>query len=248
MILTFFSKLFSKNKNINNPKDRYSHRQYFQNSEHQTLLDIKNKQHLAKGNSAEILSTTIEFKRPTQKGHIISKNKNFVLKCYDNEKNRNLVYNNWKNLNNLKFPTFTTYRKYEKTQILMTNLSSQTQFCTSSNNLDDSLDADFLIKNQIQTIENFNDFLNSSIQIIQKAKQNNLYIDDSAYFFIGQKNQNKSTKLELFLGDLDFINKFYNPQVILELKTAIKGFIIFFVEKKYQQIYLNSLENKFKKL
>lgn len=246
MISSFLSNLF--NKNINNPKNRYSHKKFFQNSEHQTLLDVKEKKHLAEGSSGEISKAQIEFSKPSKNGVIISKNKSFILKSYDDKKNRDKVYDNWKLLHQLKFNTFTTYRKFEKTQILMTNLSTQTQFCTSSNNLDNSSDAKYLIQNNLIKINNFESLLDSTIIILQKAKQYDIHIDYSAYFFIGNKDISKTTDLEILIGDLDYISKGYSRLVQHEIFDSINAFIIFFVEKPYQQKYFNLLTNKFKNL
>jgi hypothetical protein len=149
-------------------------------------------------------------------------------------------------LHELKFNTFKTYRKHDKTKIIMTNLSTKTQFYTSSNNIDDSFDAEFLQQNELTEINNFDKLLNDAVEILDLARSNNISIDESAYFFIG--NRSKKPDIELFLGDFDFISKYYTSSVKLELLTSIKGFIIYFMEKSSQQKYLSILENKFKNL
>jgi hypothetical protein len=242
--MEFFKNIFSKLTK----KNQYTRKETFKDSEHQTLLTPVETHHIAEGNTAEILSSTIEFQRPTKSGKILSKNKEFVIKCYTNNSNRDKVYNNWKLLHQLKFDTFKTYRKFEKTKILMTNLSSETQFCTSSNNLDDSIDADFLQENKLIQITNFEELLLSAIDILELAKQNNVNLGDDAYFFIGSKNKSKITGIKIIIGDLDFISKNFSNDVIQNMEISIKAFILYFVETKYRPIYFSALENKFKKL
>jgi hypothetical protein len=67
-------------------------------------------------------------------------------------------------LHELNFNIFKTYRKNEKTKIIMTNLSAKTQFCTSSNNIDDSFDAEFLQNNKLTEITNFDNLLNDTVR------------------------------------------------------------------------------------
>jgi hypothetical protein len=49
---------------------------------------------MMQGNSAKILSSKIEFQRPTKTGKVPLKNKEFVINYYNNKNNRDTVYNN----------------------------------------------------------------------------------------------------------------------------------------------------------
>ncbi len=204
-------------------------------------MKIIKRENLSVGGVGTISKIKALFTKKTQKGKIIRKNKDFVIKQFPNEKICNHSYKIWETIKELKLPTYTTYRKIENNQILMTNLSTKKQFTISVNN--NSEDSIVLVSEKINQIPNFTEFIENSIIIIKKLSQNNIFLIPYTYFILIDKNK---SNIQLFIGDFDFVetNK-HNCEKdnFINFYTTIDYFLEMFVVKEKQEEYLTILYN-----
>jgi hypothetical protein len=177
-------------------------------------------------------------------------NEIFVIKKYLNPRGVHYSFLSWDFLKSNSFNTFKTYEKIDENSIRMENLSLNNNFCVStigSNICKDNLDATYLKNNQISEILNFEKFITSGFNDVNKFLKLNFdlgYTD--IFFFLGKKA--KSTNLELFYGDLEKSNIGFGATKVPQIKkfyVATLDFLNYFVEKKNAAIYINVLNKKF---
>lgn len=209
------------------------------------MMKIKSKKEIGGGEHGIIQKIKTIFQRKTKSNKIIKKNREFVIKKYKTKKECDTAFENYTKLKKIKIPTFTTFKKISETEILMTNLSTKKQYCISLNY--DSEDSFQIEKNPIGSINNFEKYLTQSIELVQKLHQNNIVITLDGFFLLISKT--KPQKIELFLGDLDFIY-FETPEDIQfslqNIKSITQGLIYNFVYPIYQKEYLTILSKYIK--
>ena len=132
----------------------------------------------------------------------------------------------------------------------MENLSLNNHFCVStigSNICEDNLDATYLKKSLISEISNFETFIKTGFDDIDKFYELKFdlgYTD--VFFFIGKKE--KITNLELFYGDLEKCNVDFNVGLVPQIKKFYLGvldFLKYFVEENNSKIYKNVLNKEY---
>lgn len=156
---------------------------------------------------------------------------------------RDESFNVWKFLKENKIPTFRKCKKYNNDSIVMENLSSQEKFCVSTNNLSSkNLDVNYLKKNRIKEILNFEELIENGLVICDKLDSLDIDLLTDAFFFIGDKN--KSTKLNFIIGDFDNVllntNEYNNYN---KFKDSFDKFLVEFVSMSVVNDYRNVLES-----
>jgi hypothetical protein len=204
-------------------------------------MEIINNKKISVGNIGTISKIKALFTRKTKKGKIIQKNKDFIIKEFPNKFFYENSYQIWEILKKIKVSTFTTYKKLENNQILMTNLSTKTQAAISINN--SSEDSIKLLNTKITQIPNFIKFLETSTKIIETLSKNNILIIPDVFFILIDKNK---FDIYLFLGDFDSIKtnqKNKTKENYINLYFTVKYFLEMYVSEKKQKEYLILLHN-----
>ncbi len=175
----------------------------------------------------------------------ITRVKNYIIKEFTGE---NFDYKNencsehidnyikiWEKLKSLKFNTFKSIRKYEDNKIIIEDLSLNNKFCVSTYHTNTNGDnSNYLKENKIETILNFEKFIDNGFLEMYRMWENKIFITKSdLFFFLGYKG--KEVDLELFFGDLDIIKLDYkhigNPKYGL-FYFAMKQFLMLYVESE----------------
>jgi len=179
----------------------------------------------------------------------IAKNRNFAVKTFRFGGDAQNDLNKFKILKENGLKTFTTYRLGEdEKSILMTNGNKADSFLVSRNN---SESRDYLMKNPIEKIANFEQLIIAMIKHAKLAADKKMFLCNDAYLFSVSDTDRPDVKnVDFVIGDLDNVLVYQGEEYVLDLnynevKKALQSFVNQYVHKANKQEYLDFLDTKF---